>query len=70
MEKIELGKVGGEPHLVSFKSVIPAVPKDEAEKLLLIEDLTQIGCEGLLIHPWSLTSKEMVREFSQERSNK
>ena len=51
MEKTESRKTGGEPHLVSLRSVILVVPKDEAEKLLLIEDLTWISCEGLLIHP-------------------
>ena len=29
-----------------------------------------MDCEGLLIHPWSLRSEEIVREFSRERSNK
>ena len=36
---------------------------------MLVEDLTRIGYEGFLIHPWSLRSKEMVKEFSQERYN-
>ena len=67
MEKTEILKV--EMHHVSFRSVVPAVPKDEGEKLQLIEDLAQIGCEGLFAHPWSLRSDEMVQEFSQMRSN-
>ena len=68
MKKTESRKTGGEPHLVNLGSVIPAVPKDEAKKLL-IEDLIQIKCKVLLIHPWNLRSKGMVREFSQEYSN-
>ena len=56
----------GAPHI----SVVPTVPKDEGEKLLLIEDLTWIACEGLLAQPWSLRSKDMAREFLQECSNK
>ena len=40
MDKTESGKTGGEPHLVSLRLVILAMPKDEAKKLLLIEDLT------------------------------
>ena len=67
MEKIEVVKA--EMHMVNLRSIVPAVPKDEGKKILLIEDLTQIGCKGLLIQPWSLRSKEMVREFSQECSN-
>ena len=51
MGKTESRKTGGEPHPVSLRSVILVVPKDEAKKLLLIEDLTRIGCKGLLTHP-------------------
>ena len=36
---------------VSLKSVAPAIPKNDAEKDLLIEDLTTMGCEGLLLEP-------------------
>ena len=64
MEKTEPGKVGSELHLVSLRSMIPAMPKDKAKKLLLIEDLTQIKYEGLFTHPWNLRSEEMAREFS------
>ena len=64
------GKIGGKLHLVSLRSVILAMPQDEAKKIMLVEDLTRIGCKGLLIHPWSLRSEEMVRKFFQERSNK
>ena len=46
MGKTEAIKV--EMHPISFRSVVLAVPKDEGKKLLLIDDLTQIGCEGLL----------------------
>ena len=64
MDKTESGKTRSELHVVSLRLVILAVPQDEAEKLMLVEDLTWIGCEGLLIHPWSLRNEEMVREFS------
>ena len=69
MEKTESGKTRGEPQPVSLKSVISAVSQDEGEKLILVEDLTQIGCEDLFTQPWSLRSEEIAREFSQERSN-
>ena len=64
MGKTKLGKIGGEPHPIGLRSVIPAVPQDKAKKMILVEDLTWIGCKGLLTHPWSLRSKEMVKEFS------
>ena len=49
-----------ETHPMSLRSVVPVVPKDEGEKQQLMEDLTWIRCEGLLFHPWSLKSEEMV----------
>ena len=61
MGKIRTVKV--EVHLMSFKSVTPKVPMDEKEKQLLVEDLIQMGCEGLLVQPWALKSKAMVQEF-------
>ena len=39
MEKIESGKTRGEPHPISLRSVIPAMPQDEGKKLMLVEDL-------------------------------
>ena len=54
---------------VSLKSVTPVVPKNEEEKWQLVEDLTRMGCEGLLTEPWTLRSKAMVQEFLQLRSN-
>ena len=66
---MEKTRSGNEPHPVSLRSVLPAVPHDEAEKMMLVEDLIRIGCKGLLTHPWSLRNEEMVREFSQECSN-
>ena len=36
---------------VSLKAVAPIISKNEAEKSMLIEDLTTMGCEGLLVEP-------------------
>lgn len=46
--KIESIRTGGEDHPVHLKPTSLAVPKDETEKLQMIEDVTWIGCEGLL----------------------
>ena len=54
------GTVKVEVHPVSLKFVTPVVPKNEKEKELLVEDLTQMGCEGLLLQPWALKSKAMA----------
>ena len=69
MSKTKSRKIGGELHSVSLRSVILAMPYDEAKKMMLVEDLTWIGYKGLLTHPWSMRSKEMVTEFFRECSN-
>ena len=61
MEKA--GTIQVEVYPVSLKSIIPIVPKDEKEKELLVEDLTKMGCEGLLtllLEPWVLKSEAMA----------
>ena len=54
---------------VSLKAVVPAIPRTDKEKEQLIEDLTKMGCEGLLAAPWSIGSEVMVQEFQHARSN-
>ena len=54
---------------VSLKSVAPAIPKNDEEKKMLIEDLTKMGCKGLLLEPWTLKSEAMVQEFQGKHSN-
>jgi hypothetical protein len=49
--------------------VSPAIPKSELELKELVEDLTRMGCEGLLAKPWNLRSEETLREFLFERWN-
>ena len=68
MEKARTAKV--ENLSVSLKSVVPVVPKDEKENQQLVEDLTRMGCKGLLVEPWALKSEAMAQEFLQGRSNK
>ena len=54
------GTVKVEVPSVSLKSVVPVVPKNEQEKQQLEEDLTRMGCHGLLLQPYSLRSEVMV----------
>ena len=54
---------------VSLKSVTPLFPKNKEEKEQLVEDLTLMGCKGLLAEPWTLRSEAMAQEFLQKRSN-
>ena len=54
---------------IPLKNVAPAIPKWESEMRELIEDLTRMGCKGLLAKPWNLRSEAMLREFLSERGN-
>src|SRR5665811_2337856 len=58
-----------EQRAVSLRSVPAVVPTDEEEKQQLADDLTKMGCEGLLAQPWAMKSEALVREFLQPRSN-
>ena len=52
---------------VSLRSVPAVVPTDDDEKQQLADDLTKMGCEGLLAEPWALKSEAIVQEFLYER---
>ena len=54
---------------LSLKSVALAILGNDEEKKMLIEDLTKMGCEGLLLELWALKSEAMVHEFQGKRSN-
>ena len=54
---------------ISLKNVSPAIPKRESELKELIEDLSRMGCEGLLAKPWNLRAETTLREFLFERGN-
>ena len=41
----------------------PIIPKEEEEQAQLEQDLSDMGCSGLLDRPRALTNEEMVREF-------
>ena len=67
MEKARTVKL--EVPSVSLKAVAPSVPRNKQEKEQLVEDLIRMGCEGLLVQPWTLRSEVMVQEFLQPCSN-
>ena len=46
-----------------LRSVVPAIPKEPGERAYLEEDLTKIGCIGLLNKPWTVKEEKMVREL-------
>ena len=54
---------------LTLRSVVPAIPKEPRERVHLEEDLTRIGCIGLLSKPWSVKDEGMVRELTTGAPN-
>ena len=46
-----------------LRSIVLAIPKEPRERAYLEEDLTKIGCIGLLNKPWTVKEEKMVREL-------
>ena len=61
--------VKAETRPMSLRSVPAIVPTNEEEKQQLVDDLTRMGCEGLLAEPWAMKNEVLVREFLHLRSN-
>ena len=49
---------------LTLRFVVSTVPKEPGERAHLEEDLTRIGCIGLLSKPWSVKDERMVRELT------
>ena len=60
--KIDMAPMTGKTPLI-LRSVVPAIPKEPGERAYLEEDLTRIGCIGLLNKPWTVKEEKMVREL-------
>ena len=52
---------------ISLKNVSLAVLKSDSKLKEFVEDLTRMGCEGLLSKPWNPKSEATLREFPFER---
>ena len=60
--KIDMAPMTGKTPFI-LTSVVPAIPKEPGERAYLEEDLTRIGCIGLLSKPWTVKEEKMVREL-------
>ena len=49
--------------LPTLKKVLPLLPETEEDKELLRQDLTRMGCAGLMQVPWGFQEERMVREL-------
>ena len=54
---------------LTLRSVVPAIPKESGERAHLEEDLTRIGCIGLMRKPWSVKDERLVRELTTGAPN-
>jgi hypothetical protein len=57
------------PSKVRIRKIVPEVPRDEAERAELLEDLQVMGCSGFLEKPWGFKDEEIVRELLDGVSN-
>ena len=54
---------------LTLRSVVPAISKELGERAHLEEDLTRIGCIGLMRKPWSVKDERLVRELTTGAPN-
>ena len=54
---------------LTLRSIVSAIPKEPGERAHLEEDLTRIGCIGLLSKPWLVKDERMVRELTTGAPN-
>ena len=55
---------------VSLRNVTPAVPGNDEERAMLKEDLSSLGCAGLMERPWNLKNEEFIQQFVLIREGK
>ena len=54
---------------ISFKALVPVLPKTPTARRELEEDLERIGCAGLLNKPWNVEDEGLVRELVEGAPN-
>jgi hypothetical protein len=70
MTKNQRKKSGEVPSEVKIRKIVPEVPRNEAERGELLEDLQRMGCSGLLEKPWGFKDDRVVRELLDGATNK
>jgi hypothetical protein len=69
MTRNQRKKSGEVPSEVKIRKIVPEVPRDEAERGELLEDLQRMGCSGLLEKPWGFKDDQVVRELLDGATN-
>jgi hypothetical protein len=62
-------KMSEVPSEVKLWKIVLEVPRDEAERGELLEDLQVMGCSGFLEKPWGFKDDRIVRELLDGVSN-
>jgi hypothetical protein len=62
-------KMSEVPSEVKLRKIIPEVPRDDSERVELLEDLQVMGCSGFLEKPWGFKDDRVVRELLDGVSN-
>ena len=55
---------------ISLRNVTPVVPGNDEERAMLKEDLSSLGCAGLMERPWNLKNEEFIQQFVLIREGK
>ena len=55
---------------VSLRNVTLVVPGNDEERAMLKEDLSSLGCVGLMERPWNLKNEEFIQQFVLIREGK
>ena len=69
LRKSSVGPTNSSAVAVKLRKVVPVIPSTEPERTELMDDLTTMGCLGLLDKPWGFREERMVRELLDGRSN-
>jgi hypothetical protein len=69
MTRNQRKKSGVVPSEVKIRKIVLEVPRDEAERGELLEDLQRMGCSGLLEKPWGFKDNRVVRELLDGMTN-
>ncbi len=55
--------------LVTGRMVCPTIPERLRERSQLEDDLSEIGCVGLFLQPWTVKNNRMIQELIVGASN-
>ena len=64
-----LARQSSELPAMTLNMMVPSIPSGVSKRVLLKEDLQQIGCQSLMERPWCLKAKKMVAKLLITKAN-